>query len=262
MDLADLLELLPLWALFLVTLAACVGAAEAGSTLAQRALLRKSEKEPEVPLGSIVGAMLGLLGFLLAFTFGMTASRFDLRRQLLLEEARTLGTTYRRASLMPDKQAREVRRLLRDYAEIRLSASPQTVSETLMQSEQIHDQLWSQAEELVDEEIDSELRSLFVASLNQLIELHLSRKTVVLQYRILGSIWAAVYVLAILSMLALGYQVGMSGTRRIRGTPIVAAAFALVIVMIADLDRPSQGFMRVNQQPIADVLQMMERNTP
>jgi hypothetical protein len=46
------------------------------------------ETEKEAPLGTTVGATLGLLAFILAFTFGLAASRFDNRRQLLLGEAR------------------------------------------------------------------------------------------------------------------------------------------------------------------------------
>ena len=72
----------------------------------------------------------------------------------------------------------------------------------------------------------------------------------------------AVYLLSVLSMLTVGYQVGMSGTRRLRGTPVLAAAFSLVILMIADIDRPGEGLMRVSQQPIADVQQMMLRDSP
>ena len=97
---------------------------------------------------------------------------------------------------------------------------------------------------------------------NDLIELHQRRVTVGLQYRIPGSVWFSVYLLLALSMLAVGYQVGMSGVRRLRGTPLLAAAFSLVIMMTADIDRPGEGLMRVSQQPIADVQQMMIGNSP
>jgi hypothetical protein len=66
----------------------------------------------------------------------------------------------------------------------------------------------------------------------------------------------------VLSMLAAGYQIGMSGRRWLRGTPVLAAAFSVVIVMIADIDRPDQGLMRVSQQPLADVQQMMLDDSP
>ena len=90
MDFGDWINKLPLWAVFVLTMAICMGAVEAGAALAGIALRQKKEKEPEGPLGSLVGAVLGLLAFILAFTFGMTASRFDARKQLVLAAAFSL----------------------------------------------------------------------------------------------------------------------------------------------------------------------------
>lgn len=262
MDLGEWITKLPLWTVFVLTLGICIGAVEAGSTLAAAALRRRNEREPDAPLGSVVGALLGLLAFILAFTFGMTASRFDARRQLVLDEANALGTTYLRAGLLPQTQGLEIRKQLREYVGIRLQITVENIEETLKKSEDIQGRVWSQAKSLVQEDMDSEIRSLFIVSLNELIDLHQSRKTVALQYRIPGTVWLAVYLLSMLSMLAVGYQVGMSGMRRLRGTPILAASFSLVILLIADIDRPDEGLMRVSQQPIADVQQMMLSDSP
>jgi hypothetical protein len=262
MDFSNWISSLPLWTVFVLTMAICMVAVETGAALAGNVLRRRNEKEPESPLGSLVGSLLGLLAFILAFTFGMTSSRFDARGQLVLEEANAIGTTYLRASLLPENQGLEVRRLLRDYANVRLSTTMQNAQDALKSSATIHGQLWSQAKSLVQEEMDSELRSLFIASLNELIDLHQSRVTVGLQYRIPGTVWCSVYLLLALSMLAVGYQVGMSGIRRLRGTPVLAAAFSLVIMMTSDIDRPNEGLRRVSQQPIADVQQMMISDSP
>jgi hypothetical protein len=69
----------------------------------------------------MVGATLGLLAFILAFTFGLAAARFGARREALLDEANAIGTTYSRAGMLPDR-GEEVRRLLRDYVAARLEA--------------------------------------------------------------------------------------------------------------------------------------------
>ena len=257
MDFGEWISTVPLWSLFVLTAAICLGMVEAGAALSAYALRHQREKEPEAPLGALVGAMLGLLGFILAFTFGMTASRFDVRRQLVLEEANSIKTTYLRAALIPQAQSAEVRRWLREYVDVRLNLTPENLPESIRISEEIHGRLWSQAQTLTDESMDSELRSLFVASLNDLINLHQSRKTVGYQYRIPGEVWLSIYLLSVMSMLALGYQVGMCGRRRLLATPLLALAFSLVILMIADIDRPGEGFMRVSQQPIADVRQSM-----
>jgi hypothetical protein len=252
MDYTVWISKMPLWAIFGLTVAICMAAVEAGAALASVALRRKKEKEPEGPLGSLVSALLGLLAFIMAFTFGIAASRFDTRKQLVLEEANAIGTTYLRASLLPEKPGREVRKLLREYARIRSTVELKNVAEVLRQSEEIGDQLWSQTQSLVAEDMDAEIRALFIESVNELLDLHTSRVTTGMQYHIPATVWLVVYLLAGASMLALGYQVGMSGVRRIYGTTVVAASFSLVILMIADLDRPGEGLLRVSQQPIAD----------
>ena len=263
MGLGEWINLLPLWAVFALTLAICLGAVEAGSALARLVLRKnKTEVDPETPLGTIVGAMLGLLAFILAFTFGMTAARLDARKQLVLQEANAIGTTYLRAGLLPPTQGLEIRRLLRDYADVRLHATAETIQEGRSKSEEIHGHLWSQAKALVAEDVDSELRSLFVASLNETIDLHQSRITIGLQIRIPGTVWFSVYLLSVLSMMSLGYQIGMSGKRRMHATPVLVVAFSLMVALIADIERPGEGFVRVSQQPLADVQQMMQRDSP
>jgi hypothetical protein len=69
----------------------------------------------------MVGAALGLLAFILAFTFGLAAARFDNRRQVLLDEANAIGTTYLRAGVLPER-SEQIRTLLRDYVSTRLRA--------------------------------------------------------------------------------------------------------------------------------------------
>src|SRR4051794_38485293 len=102
------LDWLPLWAFFGTTVALTFLAVEAGFRLG-RWRQGRSEHEREAPVGAIVGASLALLGFLLAFTFGMAASRFDTRRELVLDEANAIGTTYLRATLLSEPHATEVR---------------------------------------------------------------------------------------------------------------------------------------------------------
>jgi hypothetical protein len=251
----------PVWIVFVFTIAVCVVALEVGVWLATHTLRHKSEGEPEAPLGSLVGAMLGLLAFMLAFTFGIAAERFDTRKQLVLDEANAIQTAYLRASLMPSAHGEEVRRLLKDYAEMRLETTFADYLAMLDDSEKIQRQLWAQVELVAKQDVDSELRSLFTASINDLINVHQSRRTFRLEYQIPGMVWVVLYMLTALTMVSVGYQVRMSGTRRLRGMPVMVTAFALVILMIADLDTPGRGFLNVTRAPIADVLQMMDHDS-
>ena len=82
---------------------------------------RRHAPENDTPVTAMVAAMLGLLAFMLAFTFGMAVSRFDERRHAVPEDANAIGKTYLRAGLLKDADRSGIRRLLRDYVAIRLS---------------------------------------------------------------------------------------------------------------------------------------------
>lgn len=142
------LDALPLWGLFIVILLVVPLSVEFGYRLGKYRRSR-SEQEKEAPVGTMVGATLGLLAFILAFTFGLAAARFDARRQVLLDEANAIGTTYLRAGILPER-GEQIRALLRDYVDARLEAVRSgNVAEGIRRSENIQQQLWSQAESVV-----------------------------------------------------------------------------------------------------------------
>jgi hypothetical protein len=107
------LDALPLWGVFVAILIVVLLSVECGYRLG-RYRRNRHEQEKETPVGTMVGATLGLLAFILAFTFGLAAARFDTRRQVLLDEANAIGTTYLRAGMLPE-QRNEIRTLLRNY---------------------------------------------------------------------------------------------------------------------------------------------------
>ena len=98
------LEKIPLWGVFCLTVAMVLVSIWIGTFLGQRRR-RKPDHEAEASLGAIISATLGLLAFMLAFTFGIAAERFQTRRQLLLEEVNAIGTTYLRAGLLRNRTA-------------------------------------------------------------------------------------------------------------------------------------------------------------
>ena len=71
----------------------------------------RSELEQEAPVGGMVGATLGLLAFILVFPFRLAAAHFDTRRQVLLDKAHAIGTTYLRAGMLPGRRE-DIRALL------------------------------------------------------------------------------------------------------------------------------------------------------
>src|SRR5262245_1132910 len=255
------LDALPLWALFIVILLIVLLSVEFGYRLGKYRRSRR-EEEKEAPLGTMVGATLGLLAFILAFTFGLAAARFDTRRQVLLDEANAIGTTYLRAAMLPERRE-EIRTLLRNYVNTRLEAVRSGhIEEGLRQSENIQNEVWTQAVAVGEKNPSSIVVGLFVQSLNDMIDLHAKRVQAGLRSRIPGAIWVGLFAVAALSLATMGYHAGMVGTRRSLAILAVAFTFSVVIELIADLDRPREGVLRVSQHALIDVQRSMNAPTP
>ncbi|WLD10102.1 sodium-independent anion transporter [Planctellipticum variicoloris] len=101
------------WMLLTATVAIVLASLEAGYRLGVFRR-RRSDSEKETPVGEVVAATLGLLAFLLAFIFGFAASRFESRKELVIQEANAVGTAWLRAGLLPAPESAESRNLYRD----------------------------------------------------------------------------------------------------------------------------------------------------
>jgi len=222
-------------------------------------VMMKQTAEGAESIGSVVGATLGLVAFMLAFTFNMTANRFDARKQLLLDEVNAISTTYLRAGLLPQPYAADIHRLLREYVDVRaqVAREPGVLKEGIIKSEAIQDQLWQDVEKLSATQPVTVLQSLFIQSLNDVIDLHTKRVTVGLQYRIPGTIWFGLYTISAFAMVAVGYQSGLTKRRQYLVDIVLALAFSSVILLIADLNRESEGTIQVNQQPLLSLQQKL-----
>ncbi len=256
------LDYLPLWAILPITVMLVFAAIEGGFRLA---VVRKrpSDHENDAPIGSVIGGTLGLLAFLLAFTFGMAASRYETRRELLLDEVNAIETCYLRAGLVPDPERLEIRQRLREYVHLRAEVikQPHSLPQVITRSQWLHDEMWSQAILVAKQDSNSEMNALFVDSLNEVIDFH-TKRLVVAQYRVPDVIWLALYAVSILSMAGVGYQFGQTGSRDIAISLFLALAFSIVIGLIADLDRVTQGTLQVSQQPMIELDRKLGASAP
>jgi hypothetical protein len=255
------LDALPLWGVFIAILLVVLLSVECGYRMGKYRRDHR-EREKETPVGTMVGATLGLLALILAFTFGLAAARFDTRRQVLLDEANAIGTTYLRAGMLPDKRE-EIRTLLRNYVDSRIEAvRSNKITQGIRRSENIQNELWARATTVAEENPDSIVVGLFVQSLNQMIDLHVARLQASLRSRIPGAIWIGLFAVAAFSLAAMGYHSGMVGTRRSLAVLAVAFTFSVVIELIADLDRPQEGVLKVSQQALLDLQRSMSAPMP
>jgi hypothetical protein len=246
------LDAVPLGLLFVVVCVVAGLALESGYRLGRwRHSLSSEEKES--PIGAMVGSILALFAFMLAFTFGMAGGRFESRRAVVLEEANAIGTTYLRTQLLPEPQRSASARLLKEYVDVRLRGVQEgKIEEAIARSEKLHELLWVEAIQAA-EKAPGPITGLYIQSLNETIDLHSKRIQVGLHNRIPISIWIGLFTLALLSMASVGYQAGLAATRRSPAMLGLVLAFAGVLFLIADLDRAHDGLLKVSQQAMIDL---------
>ena len=249
------LDSIPIWAIFLGTIFIVLVSIEAGFRSGTHS--HRSEDEKEAPVSGVSGAILGLAAFMLAFSFGIVAERYDARKALVREDANAIRTTWLRSDFLPEPDRTETRKLIRTYLDLRLAFTQgdfnkQRVQEVLVQSDHIQRRLWEIAVANGKADLNSDVAALYVESLNEMFDIHALRKAIGLQARVPVGVWLVLFGLIILGMASVGYHTGIAGSKRSKATLILALSFAMVTTLIAMLDRPG-GHVRVTQQPLVDV---------
>jgi len=218
----------------------------------------RTPDEKEGPTGMLVGSLLALMAFLLAITMGMASDRFNNRRQLVLDEANAIGTTYLRAGYLPAPYASDSRALLREYVPLRITATDQTVLRAnFARTLEIQDELWSKAEELARATPDSVVLGLYIDSLNQTIDISEARVTAIVNARVPQTVLLLLLAGMVLTMGAVGYSAGLTRHRSVLTAVVLVVALAAVLTLVVDLDRGSEGFLQVSQQPLRDLQQQL-----
>lgn len=216
--------------------------------------LRSGKGKLEVS-GAMVGAVMGLLSFLLAFTFNAAATRAEGRKALVVKEANAIEQTWLRAGFLEERSRVAMRGLLRDYVDLRVKAvlGQVDLSLALRESSTLHDKMWALVEEAGRREPGSIATGLLVQSLNEVIDLHLERVTMGIRNRVPPTIWATLYLLLIAAMIMLGAQIGQSEARHFDLEIAIAITFSTVLFLITDLDRPQEGLLRVSQEAMVEL---------
>lgn len=254
-----ILDQSPVWLIYAVTILLLLIGSEFGYRLGtrRRTLMKEGEK---ATTSAMMGSTLGLLAFMLAFTFGMSSSRFDTRKQLVMDEASAVLRTFERLQFLPEPQRVESSRLLREYVQLRNQGATlkgiEEVHEIMMRSEGVQEALWKQAVTLADR--PNAILAGLMQSLGEITELHMKRVRAFTQNRIPFTIVIALYAIAFLGLGTMGYGAGLAETRAITPTVILVFVFSAVIVLIVDLERPHQQLFEVNQEPMTDVARRIQ----
>ena len=243
--------------IFLVGLAAVFAVSELGWQIGTR-----NEGEGGANVSTLESAMLGLLALIIGFPFAMALSRFEARREAVLNEANAIGTTALRARLLPDPHRAETLKLLREYIQLRLNViqSGQSLAELRVavdRSNDIHEALWLQVRALIVKDSGMVPTGLFIQALNEMID-DQAKRLAALRNRVPNVVLLGLFGIAALVGGFAGYASGRDRKRTRLPIYIMGFLVTTVILLILDLDRPSNGFITNNQQAMIDTAASMD----
>jgi hypothetical protein len=250
------------WFAYGLAAAIILAAAEFGHLLGVS--WRRRHPDDTLPdISTLVSAALGLLALMIGFTFSMSLGRYDVRRGALLDEANAIGTTDLRARMLPEPHAGEVRKLLRDYVQLRLDLSrepPNSISfqQGVARSSDLQAKLWQHAMAVSAADPRSIPAGLFVQTLNEMIDLQEKRLTAS-RGRVPPAVFVLLYGIASVALGFSGYLTGLRSGRERIPVAIMALMFAGVIGLVGDIDRSQSGFITVDQQAMQNLRANMDR---
>lgn len=239
-------------------------------SIGRRIGLRMREGDTEVNRAqviSITAAILALLSLLLGFTFAMALSRFEYRKQMVVQESNAIGTAALRSHFLPVTRHADLDSLLLRYVEIRLGSVLQTEQSSTArdrldaEAREIHRRLWAVAAEAADTAPQSVPLGMFAQSVNDLIDMKAKRDVGVANH-VPESALIFLLGLAVLAAGFLGYGDGLTGSRSPTATAAFSLIVALVILLIIDIDRPQRGLARVSQESMIQLEHILERREP
>jgi hypothetical protein len=250
----------PLPAIFVVSVALIVAAGELGHWLARRTTDQGGES-----VATLKAAILGLLALMIGFTFAMAQTRFELRRDSVLNEANSIGTTALRARLLAPPHNTESLALLRDYVNVRLEItrripSPSQLRAAIERSNAILEALWQQAKLAATKNNAMVPTGLFIQALNQMVDSQ-SKRLAAERSRVPNIVLLALYATAAVAIGYASYGRALEGRHWRPAVYVAGLLTAGVILLIQDLDRPGVGFINVSQQPMIDLAESLASNS-
>ena len=233
--------------------------------LGRRLGVRRRARDPEGTLpgsGPVEGAVVGLLGLLIAFTFSGAAARFDTRRDLVVQEANAIGTAYLRLDLLPAEPRDALKAKFREYVDSRIETyrrvpDLEAVAAELSRSAALQGDIWNGAIAAVHG-LPAPVASLVLPPLNDMIDITTTRTVAARSHPPLPIFFTLGALLLVNSVL-----VGYGMAERPRRSTLHAVGFAVVmaaaVMVILDLEFPRIGYVRIDayDQVLVDVRSSM-----
>ena len=236
---------------------------EIGKAIGRKALGRSDERA-SAAFNVAQTAIFSLSALILAFSFSLAESRFDIRRNLVVDEANAIGTTYQRAGYLPANDRARFRSALTLYTRLRLEAytyNPDLNARLRAERDSIRLQsrLWSIAGAAGRADNRNVQLALVTQSLNQTIDLS-AAQAAALRIHLPDEVIALIIVLTFASAFSFGLIFGFARSRFIGASVVLPFILAFLVNTIIDLDRPQTGLIHVDLTPLQTQLQSMEKS--
>jgi hypothetical protein len=241
--------------LFAVSLLLLVAGTFFGAYARRRLYPLRSEDQPEYTL--VQGATLTLLGLLVGFTFSMALTRYDTRKALEESEANAIGTEYLRADFLPEAAAAATRKTLKAYLAQRIlfydENDPDGIARIDAETAKLQATLWSLARSAGAAQ-PTPLLALAVSGMNDVFNAQ-GYVQAAFWNRIPRPAWILMALIALGCNLLLGY-----GAKRVNVAIflVVPLTISTSFLLIADIDSPRGGVIRVLPQNLLSLSQSLD----
>ena len=211
--------------------------------------IRKFPGTEHVGIGPTEGSLLGLTALMLSFTFGMTATKYELRRQHIVAETNEIDAAILRCDLYPDSVRRLLRADMRNYLEARIDYytegdKEEKIVRTLVQSDSISSLIWKRVAQLSQDPANAVASQQMIPATNGMIDIVVTREAA-RNAMVPGMILVVLCILILVSAFLSGY-----GSKNLERNKVLVLAFALMttlaLYLVIDLDNPRQGFVNLN----------------
>lgn len=244
-----------------IVLFATVALAGRGGLMLGKRIRHTGGEHPQ--FGIILSAILAILGLLLSFTFAGSMSRFGDRQEVLVAEANAIGTAWLRADLLAEPHRTQLRNLLREYTDTRITLFNTPVDEESVpvrhNLDDLQKRIWSTAITAVKEQ--PIITAPVLDPLNQLFDLLSVRNDATHRH----TPWFVLIVLsvcAVAAMTTVGFGLA-SATKRIGiHAAVLGFLLAATLWVTIDMDYLSFGLIRVSGQPLFELRDAISAPAP
>jgi hypothetical protein len=254
---------IPLWLFGPLLVIACLAMSELGR-LVRRKMDGKHAVVSSESQNYIVGAVFGLLAFLISFTFSIAIDRFDDRRAWVAEEANAIHATFLRADMLDDPLRSELQSTLRAYAHSRIAPNGLEDLRNHPQLKRSHDlqaRLWTETRLALYADRRTELASYFLESMNRMLEIG-TRRELAGKAHIPVRILNALLLYLLVASLMLGFVAKGSAAAVRIASALLFVLFTISFAIILDLDRPRVGYIKVPQDALIELAANLDQAAP